>query len=128
MHQRGHRRVAVVEGVVRAPECIGREVLRRALGCRVEGDAVVRVVARLQIVVIDPEAVVRILVEREAELVEIAARALCEMQIRRVRKWDTEPAELEAMLPGSVDYSWADHIDEARAVLAAIRAAKDAAP
>ncbi len=48
---------------------------------------------------------------------EAAARGLCELHIRTVRRHDTPPDELEAMLPGSVDYAWRDFIPQADAVI-----------
>lgn len=55
------------------------------------------------------------------ELVEKVARALIERQIRIARKWDTAPAELEAILPESVDYSWREREEDARAALVSIQ-------
>jgi len=52
---------------------------------------------------------------------ERAARALCELHIRNVRRHDTALSELEKMLPGSVNYAWEDFLPQARAVLQAIR-------
>ncbi len=49
---------------------------------------------------------------------EAVARALCELHIRTVRRHDTPPDELEAMLPGSVDYAWRDFIPQADAAIA----------
>lgn len=51
------------------------------------------------------------------DVVERVARALCELQIRKARRWDTEPAQLEATLPAAIDYAWKDFTDEARAAL-----------
>ena len=53
--------------------------------------------------------------------IEKAARALCERHIRRVRRHDTEPDDLEAMLPQSIDYAWPDFADDAQAAIAALR-------
>jgi hypothetical protein len=49
---------------------------------------------------------------------EAVARALCKLHIRTVRRHDTPPDELEAMLPGSVDYAWRDFIPQADAAIA----------
>ena len=54
----------------------------------------------------------------EETLREAVARALCELHIRTVRRHDTPPDELEAMLPGSVDYAWRDFIPQADAAIA----------
>jgi hypothetical protein len=54
--------------------------------------------------------------------VELVARALCELQIRQNRKWDTQPDRLEEMLPAAVDYAWRSFIDEARAAITALEA------
>jgi hypothetical protein len=51
--------------------------------------------------------------------VEKVARALCERHIRRVRRFDTDPAKLETMLTASVDYAWPDFAEDAQAALAA---------
>lgn len=52
--------------------------------------------------------------------VEAGARAVCELRIRTVRRWDTAPEKLEAMLPAAIDYNWRDSSADAEA---AIRAA-----
>lgn len=57
-------------------------------------------------------------------LVEVVARTLCERQIRRARKWDTDPADLEAKLPASINFNWRDHEDDAVAVLLALSLAR----
>jgi len=57
------------------------------------------------------------------ELIEQIARTLCEQHIRTVRRHDTEPDKLEAMLPAAVDYSWRDFIPAAQAILPLIEAA-----
>ena len=49
---------------------------------------------------------------------EAVARGLCELHIRTVRRHDTPPDELEAKLPGSVDYAWRDFIPQADAAIA----------
>lgn len=49
---------------------------------------------------------------------EAVARALCKLHIRTVRRHDTPPDELEAKLPGSVDYAWRDFIPQADAAIA----------
>ena len=51
---------------------------------------------------------------------EAVARALCEARIRTVRRHDTKPEDLEAMLPASIDYSWRDFVAEADAALSAL--------
>ena len=51
---------------------------------------------------------------------EVVARALCEARIRTVRRHDTKPEDLEAMLPASIDYSWRDFVAEADAALSAL--------
>jgi hypothetical protein len=48
---------------------------------------------------------------------ERVARALCELRIRDVRRFDTSADELEAMLPGAVDYAWQDFLPQASAAL-----------
>lgn len=48
---------------------------------------------------------------------ERVARALCELRIRDVRRFDTSADELEAMLPGAVDYAWQDFLPQADAAL-----------
>ena len=53
-------------------------------------------------------------------LIEAIARKQCEQHIREVRRWDTDPAKLEAMLPGAVDVNWQDHVALAQAALTAI--------
>ncbi len=53
-------------------------------------------------------------------LIEAIARKQCEQHIREVRRWDTDPAKLEAMLPGAVDVNWQDHVALAEAALTAI--------
>ena len=55
------------------------------------------------------------------KLVEAVARALCERQIRRARKWDTQPERLEEMLPAAIDHAWQDRVDDARAALSALK-------
>lgn len=54
----------------------------------------------------------------QERLREAVARALCELHIRTVRRHDTPPDELEAKLPGSVDYAWRDFIPQADAAIA----------
>lgn len=56
-------------------------------------------------------------------LIEAIARKQCEQHIREVRRWDTDPAKLEAVLPGAVDVNWQDHVALAQAALTAIEAA-----
>lgn len=53
-------------------------------------------------------------------LIEAIARAMCEQHIREVRRWDTEPGDLEKMMPECVGYSWADFADRASIALRAI--------
>lgn len=53
-------------------------------------------------------------------LIEAIARKQCEQHIREVRRWDTDPAKLEATLPGAVDVNWQDHVALAQAALTAI--------
>lgn len=48
---------------------------------------------------------------------ERVARALCELRIRDVRRFDTSADELEAMLPGAVDYAWQDFLPQASVAL-----------
>ena len=55
-----------------------------------------------------------------ADVREAVARALCEARIRTVRRHDTKPEDLEAMLPASIDYSWRDFVAEADAALSAL--------
>ena len=55
-------------------------------------------------------------------MIERIARALCEQHIRNVRRHDTEPERLEAMLPAGVDHAWPDFNDAAKAVLDALSA------
>lgn len=52
--------------------------------------------------------------------VERVARALAEVHIRTVRRHDTEPAKLEAMMPSAIDYNWPDFVKPARAALSAM--------
>ncbi len=51
---------------------------------------------------------------------EVVARALCELHIRTVRRWDTQLEHLERVLHAAVDYAWRDHEGEATAALAAL--------
>ena len=55
------------------------------------------------------------------DMIERAARALCEQHIRDVRRHDTELAALEKMLAGAIDYAWGDFVPQARTVLSALR-------
>lgn len=57
------------------------------------------------------------------QMIEVVARALCERHIREVRRWDTNPAELDKMIPDCVDYSWRDFVRQAHTILAAIETA-----
>ena len=50
------------------------------------------------------------------EAIEAAARVLCELRIRDVRRWDKDPDELEKMMAASVDYAWEEFIPYVRAV------------
>lgn len=59
-------------------------------------------------------------------MLEKAARALADLDIRQKRRWDTSEAELERLLPGAIDYNWRDCIPEALAVLQAIRTPDEA--
>lgn len=54
-------------------------------------------------------------VEDERE-VEAAARALAELDIRTKRRWDTEPADIERILPEAVDYCWPEYVEQVNAV------------
>lgn len=49
---------------------------------------------------------------------EAVARALCELHIRTVRRHDTPPDKLEAMLPSAVNHVWREHLPQADAVIA----------
>ena len=51
------------------------------------------------------------------DIVEPVARRLCERQIRHVRRHDTAKEWLDANMEECVDYSWQDHIPEARTAL-----------
>lgn len=53
-------------------------------------------------------------------LVERVARSLCELHIRQVRRFDTQPNKLEVMMASAVDHAWADFLDAATAALSAI--------
>lgn len=53
--------------------------------------------------------------------IERAARALCELDIRQKRKWDTAAEDLERIMPAAVDHAWEEYAEQARAVIAAIR-------
>lgn len=53
--------------------------------------------------------------------VEAMARAMCEIDIRTKRKWDTEAAKLEAMLPGAVNAHWPNYVADALVGLKALR-------
>jgi len=55
------------------------------------------------------------------DIIERAARALCEQHIRKVRGHDTDPTHLEEMIVSAVNYAWRDFIPQARAVLSALR-------
>lgn len=59
-----------------------------------------------------------------SEMVERVARTLCEKDIRK-KQWNDPVGKLDAMLAGAVDYCWADHVEDARAVLAAMREPTD---
>jgi len=51
------------------------------------------------------------------DLVEAVARALCEAHIRNVRRHDTAPEELEAMMAKAVNWSWKDFVPQAGVVI-----------
>lgn len=51
------------------------------------------------------------------DMVEPVARRLCEKQIRHVRRHDTDKEWLDANMEECVDYSWQDHIQQARTAL-----------
>ena len=51
---------------------------------------------------------------------ERVARALCELRIRQVRKYDTAQDRLEEMMPAAVDHAWRDHEEEARVAISAL--------
>lgn len=55
-----------------------------------------------------------------AEMLEAAARAICELDIRQARQFDTAPARLEEMLTAAVNHAWDAYIDDARAAIEAI--------
>ena len=57
---------------------------------------------------------------RDAGPLETMARAMCEQHIREVRRWDTDPAKLEATLPAAVDVNWQDHVAVAQAAITAL--------
>ena len=48
---------------------------------------------------------------------ERVARALCELQIRNARRFDTPADELEAKLPAAVEQAWQDFLPQADAAL-----------
>jgi hypothetical protein len=56
------------------------------------------------------------------DLVEAVARALCETHIRVVRRHDTAPKKLEAMMADAVEYAWSEFEPPAQAAIAAIEA------
>ncbi len=49
---------------------------------------------------------------------EAVARVLCELRIRAIRRHDTPPDELEAMLPAAVNHVWREHLPQADAAIA----------
>jgi hypothetical protein len=51
------------------------------------------------------------------DLIEKIARAICELRIREVRRFDRTPEEIERQLSASVDYAWAGWVPEATAAL-----------
>ena len=51
---------------------------------------------------------------------EAVARALCELHIRTIRRYDTPAEELEAILPAAVDYAWRDHLPQADVAIATV--------
>lgn len=53
----------------------------------------------------------------DTELRERVARALCELQIRNARRFDTPTDELEAKLPAAVEQAWQDFLPQADAAL-----------
>lgn len=53
------------------------------------------------------------------EMVERAAKTLCELHIRDVRRHDTKLERLEEMLTASVDFNWRGFEQQARAALEA---------
>jgi hypothetical protein len=56
-----------------------------------------------------------------SEIVERAARALCEADIRYKRRHDALPEELEPRIPAAVDYHWRDYVPQVTTVIAAMR-------
>jgi hypothetical protein len=60
-----------------------------------------------------------------AQIIETMARRLAEVHIRSARRWDTDPARVDEMLPRSIDACWQDRnfTDAATAVLSALEAA-----
>lgn len=58
-----------------------------------------------------------------SDLVEIVARGLIERQIRYVRKWDTNPEDLEKLLSEAVDRDWALRLGDAKTAIRAIEGA-----
>lgn len=55
-----------------------------------------------------------------AKMLEAAARAICELDLRLARQFDTAPARLEEMLTAAVNHAWDAYIDDARAAFEAI--------
>lgn len=52
------------------------------------------------------------------DLIEKIARALCELRIREIRRFDRTPEEIERQLSASVDYAWGGWVPEATTALA----------
>lgn len=51
------------------------------------------------------------------DLIEKMARALCELRIREIRRFDRTPEEIERQLSASVDYAWGGWVPEATTAL-----------
>lgn len=54
------------------------------------------------------------------DLIEKMARAICELRIREVRRFDRTPEEIERQLTASVDYAWGQWVPEATAALSVV--------
>lgn len=52
------------------------------------------------------------------DLIEKMARAICELRIREVRRFDRTPEEIEQKISASVDFAWRGWVPEATAALA----------
>ena len=51
------------------------------------------------------------------DLIEKMARAICELRIREVRKFDRTQEEIDQQIQSSVDYAWGQWVPEATAAL-----------